>query len=110
MQERVGTSPNNWVQVEKIADDRFVAGVGAETFEVKVDVALATGQILAATMVNPVEVLERTCADAGLSNCGAATRYQIMRRISLLEEGIAPAQPVVYGRTFDHWDSNGTRR
>jgi hypothetical protein len=34
-------------------------------------------------MDNPVEVLERTCNDAALSDCGSPVRYGIRRQITL---------------------------
>jgi hypothetical protein len=83
MAERVGTAQNNWVQVEKSADGRFVAGVGQETFDVQIRVALGTGRILSAVMDNPVDVLERACTDAALTACGPPERYRIHRQITL---------------------------
>jgi hypothetical protein len=86
MSERVGDTANNWVQVEKGSDGKYVAGVGQETFNVEIKVALATGRILSATMDNPVEISERVCTDAALAACGAPERYTIQRQISLRAE------------------------
>jgi len=89
MAERVANSQNNWVQVEKSSDGKYVAGVGQETFEVEIKIALATGRIVSATMDNPVEVLERDCDDAALAVCGPPVRYRIRRQISLDSEPVA---------------------
>jgi hypothetical protein len=86
MTERVGMAQNNWVQVEKGADGKYIAGVGQETFDVQIRVALGTGRILSAVMDNPVDVLERTCTDAALTACGPPERYRIHRHITLHSE------------------------
>lgn len=91
MSEPVGNSANNWVQVEKGSDGKYVAGVGQETFDVEIKVALATGRILSATMDNPVKVMERSCNDAALTDCGSPERYSIRRQITLHAEPL-PAQ------------------
>ncbi len=83
MQVPLFDTPNNWVEIEKASDTSYVAGVGRETFDVEIDLRLADGSILAATMDNPVDVLERACRDAALTSCGAPYRYRILRRISL---------------------------
>jgi hypothetical protein len=86
MSEHVGNTANNWVQVEKGPDGKYIAGVGHETFNVEVKVALVTGRILSATMDNPVEVSERVCTDGALTACGAAERYTVRRQITLRAE------------------------
>ncbi|MGD0628689.1 MAG: hypothetical protein ABR987_05025 [Terracidiphilus sp.] len=86
MSERVGNTANNWVQVEKGSDGKYVASVGQETFNVEIKVALATGRILSATMDNPVEISERVCTDAALAACGAPQRYTVHRQITLRAE------------------------
>jgi len=83
MNERVGTSANNWVQVEKTSDGKYIAGVGKETFDVQIQVVLATGRLLSAIMDNPVQVEERACSDAALTACGSPERYTIHREITL---------------------------
>jgi hypothetical protein len=83
MTERVGETANNWVQVEKTPDGKYIAGVGEETFDVQIQVALATGRILSALMENPVQVEERACTDAALTACGNPERYTIHREITL---------------------------
>jgi hypothetical protein len=85
----VSASQNNWVQVEKGSDGKYVAGVGQETFDVEIKVALATGRILSATMDNPVEVMERACNDVALADCGSPERYSIRRQITLHAEPLA---------------------
>jgi len=86
MSERVGNAANNWVQVEKGSDGKYIAGVGQETFNVEIKVALATGRILSATMDKPIEVSERVCTDAALTACGTPERYTAHREISLSAE------------------------
>lgn len=83
MNDRVGDTANNWVQVEKTSDGKYIAGVGEETFDVQIQVALATGRILSAIMENPVQVEERACSDAALTACGSPERYTIHREITL---------------------------
>ena len=91
MADPTGGSAINWVQVEKGSDGKYVAGVGRETFNVEIKIALATGRIVSAIMDNPVEVMERACNDAALTACGAPERYHIRRQITLGSEP-APAQ------------------
>jgi hypothetical protein len=86
MSERVGSTANNWVQVEKGPDGKYVAGVGQETFNVEIKIALATGRILSATMDNPVDISERVCSDAALTSCGSPERYTVHREITLRAE------------------------
>lgn len=83
METPVSDTPNNWLEVEKSSNGKFVAQVGQETFDVKVTLALASGRILSAVMDNPVAVLERDCDDAALSTCGEPHRYSIHREIRL---------------------------
>jgi len=91
MSTPVSESQNNWVQVEKKSDGTYVAGVGQETFDVELKIALATGRILSATMDNPVDVMERACTDAALTACGSPERYRILREITLTADP-TPAQ------------------
>jgi hypothetical protein len=83
MRAPVADTPNNWVQVQKNADGKFVGEVGKETFDVEIKVSLTNGNILSAKMDNPVEVLKRECTDAALAVCGPATRYKILRQIEI---------------------------
>jgi hypothetical protein len=86
MSAPVSGSANNWVQVEKAADGKYVAGVGHETFSVAIKVDLQSGKILSATMSNPVEISERKCNDAALADCAPPDRYRISRQVSLYSE------------------------
>ena len=79
-------TPNNWVQIEH-TDSSYDAGVGRETFDVQLGVALRDGRIVSATMENPVDVMARTCRDAALTQCGEPRRYQILRKIALRQAG-----------------------
>lgn len=83
MQAPLFDTPNNWVEVTKTSDTSYVAGAGRETFDVEIDVSLADGRIVAATMDNPVDLVERVCRDAALTDCGEPYRYRILRRIGL---------------------------
>jgi hypothetical protein len=76
-------TPNNWVQVSKHKDGKYTAAVGRETIDVELKVSLDSGRILSATMDNPVEILERECADAALADCGDPVRYQVRRQIEI---------------------------
>jgi hypothetical protein len=78
----------NWVQLQRTKDNRYLAAVGKETFEVQITLSLIDGKILFATMENPVEALERECADSALTKCSDAKPHLIERRIEIsLERG-----------------------
>jgi hypothetical protein len=83
MQLPLFDTPNNWIEVAKKSDTSYVAGAGRETFDVDIDVRLSDGAIVAATMDNPVDLIERVCRDAALAVCGEPYRYRIFRRILL---------------------------
>ena len=83
MRAPVADTPNNWVQVEHTAANKFTAGIGQETFDVTITLSLADGRVLAATLENPVQVLERECDDAALAHCGTPARYEIRRRVEI---------------------------
>ena len=83
MQEPVGAATNNWVQIVKNAQGKYEVGVGLETFTVDLTVSMADGQIVSATMENPVTTMERVCQDESLTTCGAAKRHEILRKIDL---------------------------
>jgi len=83
MRAPVADTPNNWVQVQKSGEGKYVAEVGKETFEVQIKVSLLNGKMLSAKMDNPVEVLKRECSDSALTACGEAARYQIRRQIEV---------------------------
>jgi hypothetical protein len=83
MRTPVADTANNWVQVQKLPDGTYRAQVGKELFDSTIKISLVDGRILAATLVNPVEVSERTCTDDVLTKCGEPVRSQIMRRIEI---------------------------
>jgi len=83
METAVGDTPNNWVEVTKSDEWKYLGEVGQETFYVEIIMSLADGKILSATMDNPVSVSARECSDAALMNCGDPKNYQIRRRIEL---------------------------
>lgn len=87
MYPSVGSSRNNWVQVQKTADSKYAAAVGQESFEADIKLSLPTGRILSATLDNSVDVLERDCDDEALTVCAAPTHYRIRRQIKLMAEG-----------------------
>jgi hypothetical protein len=102
MNPPIGDTPNNWVQIEKVSNGKFVAGVGRETFEDTIEVSIPTGSIVSATLDNPVQILERDCTDRTLTNCSAPMRYRIHRQVMLdalhaREEDSSPqaATPVI---------------
>lgn len=82
MKAPVSNAPNNWVQVKNADGGKYVASIGKEVFTDEIHLS-ANGTIVFATMENPVEVKERDCSDAALTNCGAARRYRILRHIEL---------------------------
>ena len=86
MSEPVGAAKNNWVQVQTVEGGGFLGEIGEESFEADIELDRATGKILSATLDNPVEVKERKCEDAALTACGEATRYRIVRQITLTQE------------------------
>jgi hypothetical protein len=89
MKEPVGSSKNNWVQVEKTGGEgavKYAAEIGEESFEVDIVLGLPEGRILSGRLDNPVEVKERDCEDAALTVCGAPKRYRILRQIGLEAE------------------------
>jgi hypothetical protein len=85
MRTAVADTPNNWVQVVRLLEDRYVAAVGKETFDAQIELSLENGRIVSATLDNPVEVSERECSDEALTQCGDAVRYQILRQIQVAD-------------------------
>jgi len=88
MRAPVADTPNNWVEVtknfaSKSAADKYVASVGKETFDVQIKVSLVNGQMISGHIDNPLEVLERDCADEALTTCGDPVRYKIRRQIEI---------------------------
>lgn len=83
MEKPVADTPNNWVQVSKAGEGKFSAQIGKETFVDTIKISLVDGRILSAVQDNPLEVLERVCSDAALTNCGEPVRFQILRHIEI---------------------------
>ena len=83
MRVLVADVPNNWVQVIKLEEGRYVAAVGKETFDAQIQLSLENGRIISADLKNPVEVFERECKDEALTQCEDGSRYQIMRQIQI---------------------------
>jgi hypothetical protein len=83
MREPVADTPNNWTQVQRRPDGKFVGGMGQETFESRMTISLDDGRIVRATLSNPVELVERVCDDAELTRCGKPVRSRLLRRIEL---------------------------
>jgi len=83
MRKPVSDTPNNWVQVRKMASGKFLAAVGKETFDVQMKVSLTDGKILSGTLDNPLETIERECEDAGLTKCGDPHPQNIHRQIEI---------------------------
>jgi hypothetical protein len=83
MHKPVAGTANNWVQVQKSRDGKYLAAVGKETFDVEISVSLADGKILSGSIDNPVETIERECADAALTNCSDPKPHRIRRQIEI---------------------------
>jgi len=83
MKTPVKDTPNNWVEVSTTKDGKIHAAVGKETFDVTLNVDLKTGEIIDASLENPVDVQERVCSDDTLANPGPPTTYRIHRRIEI---------------------------
>lgn len=83
MRKRVADTPNNWMEVHKDDQGKYVAAVGKETFDVRIQVDLTDGKILSASMNNPVDTIERTCSNEDLTDCGAAQPHHILRQVEL---------------------------
>lgn len=81
MNAQSGPTPYNFVQVSK-QDDRFIAQVGTETFDVRLIVDTHDGHIVFAEMHNPVSLNMRTCTDRELTQCGQETPKTIVRNIT----------------------------
>jgi hypothetical protein len=83
MRMPVADVPNNWVQVIKLGEGRYVAAVGKETFDAQIRLSLDNGRIVSADLENPVDVFERECKDEALTLCGDGVRYRIIRQIQI---------------------------
>jgi hypothetical protein len=88
MRVPVADTPNNWVEVtknfaSKSTGDKYAASVGKETFDVEIKVSLENGRIISGSLDNPLEVLERGCAEETLATCGDPIGYKIRRQIEI---------------------------
>jgi len=83
MRAPVSDTANNWLQVEKAKDGKYIASVGKETFDVELKVSLSDGKILSATMENPVTAIDRQCSDAALTSCSDPKPHSIMRHVEI---------------------------
>lgn len=83
MHKPVADTANNWVQVQKMENEKYLAAVGKETFDVEIKLSLLDGKILSGKMNNPVETIERECADVALTECGDPTPHLIRRQIEI---------------------------
>ncbi len=86
MREPVAGGLNNWLEVATLPGGRVAARVGKEAFDVRLDVSLTDGRLVSATLDNPVDVVDRECADASLASCGAPSHYRILRTISIVSQ------------------------
>lgn len=84
MEAPVGEAANNWVQVTKASDGKYVAEVGEEVFEDRLVIDTNDGKIISAQLHNPVTSIQRECEDASLSKCGAPKPNNILREVSLV--------------------------
>lgn len=84
MHKPVGDTANNFVQVQKIADGKYTASVGKETFDVELKASLKDGKILSGTLHNTVETIERECTDAAVTSCGDPKAHSILRQIEIV--------------------------
>jgi hypothetical protein len=95
MHKPVAGTANNWVQVQKVKDGKYLAAVGKETFDVEIKLSLLDGKILSGKMDNPVETVERECTDVVLAMCGDPTPHLIRRQIEIsLVSRLAPHNAV----------------
>lgn len=83
MHKPVADAPNNWVQVQRKGDGRYLAAVGKEVFDDTIVLSLTDGRILSATMDNPVQTVERECTDTAATQCGEPKPHFIRRQIEI---------------------------
>ena len=83
MQAPVADTANNWVDVKKSPEGKYVAEVGKETFDVKITLSLKDGKIISATLDNLIQARKRECSDAAMLDCGAPADHQIRRQIEI---------------------------
>lgn len=83
MRAPVADTPNNWVEIEKKGEGKYLAEVGKETFDVQMKVSLSNGKIVSGKIDNVVQAVSRECADAALTSCTAAAPHRIVRQIEV---------------------------
>ncbi|HEV2620135.1 MAG TPA: hypothetical protein VGU23_09395 [Acidobacteriaceae bacterium] len=81
MHSSASATPNNFVQVSR-QEDGFLAEVGKETFDVRLVVDTRDGELLSATMHNPVSLTTRKCTNQELTQCGPETSKATLREIA----------------------------
>jgi hypothetical protein len=95
MQTPVGDAANNWVEVVKQPDGKFIGGIGEETFTDDLTVNVADGKILSGSLENVVKTIHRTCDDQALTQCGPPDAHQIERKIDIVFEPTLNGNPTV---------------
>lgn len=83
MRKNVADSRNNWVEVRKTGQGKYLAAVGKETFDVEMKVDLRDGKILSGTLDNTVQTIQRECDDAPPSKCGDPKPHLIRRKVEI---------------------------
>lgn len=83
MRKPVADTANNWVEIQKRSNGKFLAAVGKETFDVTIEVSLADGKILSGTIYNPVNTIEAECDDLALTKCAPPKPHPILRQIEI---------------------------
>jgi hypothetical protein len=83
MKKPVTAAPNNWVQVRRTKNGKYLSAVGKETFDVEMKLSLIDGKILSGSIDNPVETIERECDDASLTTCRDPRPHSIRRKIQI---------------------------
>ena len=86
MRKPVANAANNWVQVQSVNDNKYLAAVGLETFDVEIKLSVSDGKILSGSIENPLQTLERECADAALTKCGDPKPHATRRHVEMLLE------------------------
>jgi hypothetical protein len=92
MRSPVADSANNWVQLQRLNENKYLAAVGVETFNVEIKLSLTDGKILSGSLDNPLQTVECECADAELTRCGDPKPHTIKRHVEILLE-TQPSRP-----------------
>jgi hypothetical protein len=85
MKEAPDSAAINWVQVSR-KDDKFLAAMGTETFDVRMKINLANGEISSGVIENLVKAQERDCRDRELTICSDPRPIRNMRHIEIALE------------------------